>query len=132
MTQAGLSASQLARQIWGTEKTRRGAAKNRDRVGAYMKGLAYPNPASLKKLADAIGIPVVELAPPARKRSPPKTVTLPAEGPLSINMLPAGQARLQIDRVMPLKLALEIAQQIDALGADTAAPEGSPRLGSVV
>jgi transcriptional regulator with XRE-family HTH domain len=147
MTQSGLSASQLARQIWGTEKTRRGtmAAKNRDRVGAYMKGLAYPNPESMKKLADGIGIPVEELVPPRPRERQPRGVarkpaataqTATARQPLlSINMLPGTQhARLQMDQVVPMELAIDIAQRINALTAvaSTSTAATPPQLGTVV
>jgi transcriptional regulator with XRE-family HTH domain len=149
MTQTGLSASQLARKIWGEEKNSRGAtaAKNRDRVGLYMKGLSYPQPATMKQLADAIGIPIEELVPPpriARKpREPRARAGKAAEGfgfrtaaterqpLLNISMLPGKQhARLQMDQIVPLSLALDIARQIDTLKAGTV--EHEPQLGSVV
>jgi transcriptional regulator with XRE-family HTH domain len=150
MTQAGLSASQLARRIWGEEKTRRGttAAKNRDRVGLFMKGLAYPQPETMKKLADGIGIPVEELVPPRpRERQPRVGVarkpaataqTATARQPLlSINMLPGTQhARLQMDQVVPMELAIDIAQRINALTASastsTSTAATPPQLGTVV
>ena len=149
MTQAGLSASQLARRIWGEEKNRRGiaAAKNRDRVGLFMKGLAYPQPETMKKLADGIGIPVEELVPPRPRERQPRVVgvarkpaataqTATARQPLlSINMLPGTQhARLQMDQVVPMELAIDIAQRINALTAvaSTSASATPPQLGTVV
>jgi len=145
MTQAGLSASQLARRIWGEEKTRRGttAAKNRDRVGLFMKGLAYPQPETMKKLADGIGIPVEELVPPRPRERQPRGVaataqTATARQPLlSINMLPGTQhARLQMDQVVPMELAIDIAQRINALTASastsTSTAATPPQLGTVV
>lgn len=143
MTQAGLSASRVARRIWGEEKNHRGvaAAKNRDRVGLYKKGLSYPQPETMKKLADAIGIPVEELVPPRpRERQPragvarkPAAAERSAERLplLTINQLPGQQhARLQMDQIVPLKLALDIARQIDTLTASTSATP--PQLGTVV
>ena len=150
MTQAGLSASQLARKIWGDERNSRGAnaAKNQDRIGLYMKGLSYPRPETMKQLADAIGIPVEELVPPTRKptRAPHeprghagkaaegfgfRTTATERQPLLNINMLPGKQhARLQMDQIVPLSLALDIARQIDTLKASTF--EHEPQLGAVV
>jgi transcriptional regulator with XRE-family HTH domain len=59
----GRSNSALAREVWGTIKDSRGydVAKNRDRVAAYLKGSAYPEPENLAKIADVLGIPIEEL-----------------------------------------------------------------------
>jgi hypothetical protein len=105
-----------------------------------MKGLSYPRPETMKQLADAIGIPIEALVPttrkPGRARPAHEPVARPAEGQaerrplLNISMLPGQQhARLQMDQIVPLKLALDIARQIDTLKAST---DSEPQLGSVV
>jgi len=69
-----ISCSELARRAFGTIKDDRGydVARNRDRVGAYLKGTSYPTPANLQKIAGALGVPVAELAwarrPPSRRQ----------------------------------------------------------------
>lgn len=44
--------------IWGTTKDKRGydVARNRDRIGHYLRGNSYPDRENLLKLADALGI----------------------------------------------------------------------------
>lgn len=59
----GRTNSAIAREVFGTIKDSRGydVAKNRDRIAAYLNGIAYPEPENLQKLADAMGIPIEEL-----------------------------------------------------------------------
>ena len=66
MEQAGLTASGLARRIWGdAPPTAQGyvSAKNRDRVSKYLAGKAIPDAASLKLLAKALRVSEASLAP---------------------------------------------------------------------
>lgn len=64
MLQKGMSQSDLARTVWGstTDKTGRTVAKNRDRISEYVRAQSLPDPANLKRLADALGIPPDHLA----------------------------------------------------------------------
>lgn len=59
----GVSASELARRVWGTIKDTRGydVPRNRDRVGHYLRGTSHPNAANLAKIATALNVPVTEL-----------------------------------------------------------------------
>ena len=71
-----LSASEVARRIWGESTDSRGyaVAKNRDRIGHYLAGTSYPEPKNLAELAKAVGVPVEELEierrPPPLARAP--------------------------------------------------------------
>lgn len=63
MTKNKLSASEVARRVWGTTKDSRGytVARNRDRIGHYLSGASYPEEDNLVKLAGAIGVSVEDL-----------------------------------------------------------------------
>lgn len=67
MLDRGMSQSDLARKVWGKTTDGRGydVAKNRDRISVYLRGQSYPDPVNLSKMADALGVPVEELAPDA-------------------------------------------------------------------
>ena len=64
MLKHGLSASEVARRIWGPTTDKRGytVAKNRDRIGHYLAGASYPEPDNLIELAKAVGLDVQDLA----------------------------------------------------------------------
>jgi transcriptional regulator with XRE-family HTH domain len=64
MLKQGLSASEVARRVWGSTKDKRGydVARNRDRIGHYLAGTSYPEPENLQLLADALGLPIEDLA----------------------------------------------------------------------
>jgi transcriptional regulator with XRE-family HTH domain len=66
MARQGLTASQLARLVWGTIKDKRGydVSRGRDRIGHYLRGTSYPDPANLIRLAAALGVPAATLVPP--------------------------------------------------------------------
>lgn len=76
MESQGLSASDVARRVWGSHKDKRGydVATGRDRIGHYLAARSYPEPANLEKLAGAIGVPVDTLTiqrRPQRRGRPP-------------------------------------------------------------
>lgn len=60
-----MTPSDLARLIWGSTTDKRGydVARNRDRISVYLAGKSVPDPLNLKKIADALGVPMDELAP---------------------------------------------------------------------
>jgi len=117
MTKGNLSASEVARRVWGITKDRRGydVARNRDRIGHYLAGTSYPEPENLKELANAVGLTVEDLAidrpePAAGTRSPRQTtdmhITFLADRP--------DKARVQLDRVLDWGTALKIIEMIKA------------------
>jgi transcriptional regulator with XRE-family HTH domain len=75
MLRKDISASDLAREVWGTTRDKRGyeVARNRDRIGHYLNGTSYPEPANLELLAKALDVPVEELAIDPAERSNPST-----------------------------------------------------------
>lgn len=107
MVQRGLSQSDLAREVWGTTTDTRGytVAKNRDRIGAYLRGESLPEPQNLARLAEALGTKTEELAPDI------VAATVDREAPeLALTMV-AGhpdKAHLQINKLVPIGLAVKI------------------------
>jgi transcriptional regulator with XRE-family HTH domain len=61
----GMSKSDLARLIWGETQDSRGrtVARNRDRISQYVAGRGFPEPQNLARMAEALDVPVEELAP---------------------------------------------------------------------
>lgn len=104
----GMSQSELAREIWGTVVDGRGytVARNRDRISVWEQGKAVPEPASLQKLSDVLGVPVEELAPELTMetidRAPPQ---------IHFHMVPggAGIVHLQVNTLCALETAVAIA-----------------------
>lgn len=134
MEEQALSLTEVARRVWGTTKDTRGyeVAKNRDRIGHYLKGTSYPIPENLQKLADAVGVPVESLtiaqrpAPLMRQSRRPRelpSVAHPEEVEiLEINGAP-GMSRLRINKAVATKLALKIfAMLTEANGNDDERP----------
>jgi hypothetical protein len=93
MMKAKLSASEVARRVWGTTKDTRGyeVAKGRDRIGHYLGGLSYPEPGNLAKLARAVGVPTEELT---LERRPPPVVREPRGVRETINELTPEDIRI--------------------------------------
>lgn len=102
MLEKRITASELARKVWGTTKDYRGytVAKNRDRIGHYLSGKSYPEKDNLQKIAKALGVPFERLAatqpiPSVREARSPKDIELivHATGPLK------GAASLSLHKV---------------------------------
>lgn len=112
MTDRGLSQSDLARALWGETTTPEGktVAKGRDRISVYLKGRTVPTPATLKRLAEALSVPLEELAPDVMgaavdRDNPEFSLSSVAGHP--------DKTFVRISKLMPLKYAVEIAQIIE-------------------
>lgn len=113
MTRAAITSSGLARAVWGAAKR---GAKNRDLIGAYRAGISYPTPENLQKIADVLGVPVETFAVirdnPGDNpgHNPGPRPGRPSSGDLHVSTVAdqPGMMRLQLDRVIPERLALEI------------------------
>ena len=119
MAAKGLTASEVARRIWGQTKDRRGyqVARNRDRIGNYLAATSYPKAEILQKLADALEIPVTALrsdAAPTRRAARDLTgaaMPLPADAEgVHVTLFGDGlaRARLVFNRKMDAALAMDI------------------------
>lgn len=142
MKKANMTASDVARQIWGTTTNPRGyeIARNRDRISQYLTGNSYPGPENLQKLADAVGVHVsvlqidnppryaVRRQPSLRRAATPGAPALEGTQLVLLEGEDAGLARLTVDRVIPVGLAMQIAAALveydkaadDAVGLDQA------------
>lgn len=95
MIAKAMTASDVARYIWGEMTDYRGykVARNRDRIGHYLAGLSLPDPENFKKLAQAVGLTEDELragyTPPVREFATVKGGAAPKNGrpPASSNDL---------------------------------------------
>lgn len=144
MMKANVSASEAARRVWGTTTDNRGyeVARNRDRIGHYLAGTSYPEPENMAKLADALGVPVEELAlapensrTAARQGGSPRRSPSAATGELIQTSLPMqpGKVRLQVDRVLDWKLSETIHRMLkEAEICDARNDESWSNLGKIV
>ena len=115
MARKGLSQSDLARAIWGSVPDTRGhdTARNRDRISQYARGLQMPEPKTLAKIADELGVTPADLNPaldrPGDRKLEEPMLTMVGGRP--------DLALLTISRVMPMKDALDILAIIMRQGA---------------
>jgi len=109
-----LSASDVARAIWGTVPDPRGypVAKNRDRIGAYLAGTGYPSKETLPKLCEAVGLSVDEL--PVAVRSSGARELASAAADVSFNLLidHPGLCSLYIRTNVSIELGLKIVELV--------------------
>lgn len=117
MDDRGLSGSELARRVWGTQRDVRGyeVAKNRASVSQYLSGAMHPSPATLKKIADVLALPVSDLtasaAAPEQKPEPPAS-RLPEDDLRLSAVSTPGKVRLRVNRVIDRPLALKIFEML--------------------
>jgi transcriptional regulator with XRE-family HTH domain len=62
MTELGWTQAELARRAFG--QTEDGVVKDRDKVSLYLRGKGLPGEDKMRALAKALGMSLVELAPP--------------------------------------------------------------------
>lgn len=106
MARAGMSQSDLARELWGSTQDTRGrdVARNRDRISLYIRGLQMPEPKTLKRIAAVFNTTPTALSP-ALALPPPGRVT-------PLLTLVSGRDDLAtgyIHQPFPLKVALQLA-----------------------
>lgn len=133
MKRQGMSASDLARQVWGSTTDKRGysVARNRDRISHYLAGTSFPEPQNLGAIAKILDVPVEELAAFSTGGGKSTTMAALAEGlvgprfprptPNTLTMATVagrpGMIRLQVDQVIPWKIAGEIYERLNELTA---------------
>lgn len=108
------SQSDLARHLWPGETIidSRGytAPKGRDRVSAWLADKQVPQPAMLRRIAEVLSFELDELSPnalasPREKATPSLSITTLASAP--------DRVLLQVNKLLPLKAALEIAAIVE-------------------
>jgi len=120
MTSRGLSQSDLAAEIWGRTKDKRGydVAKGRDRISVYLQGKSIPDPKNLAKIAEVLRMKVEDLAPDITAS------TVEKENPEIAMTAIAGHAdkvHLQVNKLVSLELAAKV---ISLLSTPTATVGG--------
>lgn len=112
MNAKGMSNSDLARAVWGEVTDGKGykVAKNRERIGVYLKGEGFPEPRTLAKLAEALDTTSEELAPEITAS------TVDRERPeLAMTMVSGHSDRVhvQVNALLPLRAAVEITRIVE-------------------
>jgi hypothetical protein len=74
MTDKRMSASDVARAVWGSKPNAQGrmVARNRDRMTHYLAGKGYPRPETVLKLAEVLGLDPKDLEREYDKAAPPR------------------------------------------------------------
>lgn len=108
MSEKGFNNSELARRVWGETKDAKGynVAKNRDRIGVYLKGKGFPEPDTLAKLAECLDTTPDKLAPEMT------VAAVDGERPEFAMTMVGEQMHVQINAVLPLSVANEIAELV--------------------
>lgn len=109
MTRAGMSQSDLARQLWGSVTDTRGrdVARNRDRISHYVRGNQLPEARTMKKLADVFGVDVADLNPALARAEVRDGRGPPAEVSLSM-VAGTGRGLLTVNKMVPADVAVKI------------------------
>ncbi len=106
MARRGMSQSDLAAAIWGRAEDTRGrnAAINRDRISHYVRGSQMPEPKTLVAIAKVLDVEPADLNPALDREHGRR-----AETPI-LTMVGGrpDMALLTINRVVPMKIALEV------------------------
>jgi hypothetical protein len=115
MIKGKLSASEVARRVWGETTDKRGykVAKNRDRLGHYLAGTSYPEPSNLVLLAKAVDVPVETLKVERPEPNPGSRARV-AGGDLRLSPVAErpDKSRLQVDQIVDWRLAAKIYEML--------------------
>jgi hypothetical protein len=113
MVAKGMNNSDLARAVWGETEDNKGykVARNRDRIGVYLKGRGFPEPRTLGKIAKALGTTSEELAPEVMVSPLDDTST----SDFAMHTVPgqADKVFVRINMMLPLGVAVEISRLIE-------------------
>lgn len=114
------SQSDLARRVWGeVRKDGRGFDQivGRDRISAYINKGVQPEPRTLQKIAEVLGVPVADLAPDITLRTVAKE-----EPALEIRMIAghADKVLLRVSRLVPLAVAAKVALLLEEVEKEAA------------
>jgi hypothetical protein len=98
MAARGFNRSDLARLIWGTVPDARGydVAKNRDRIGVYLRGTGYPSLDTKYALAEVFNVFPDDIPGPDQPRRMVKQQTP--------RISPSAQINQKLDRILELLL----------------------------
>jgi transcriptional regulator with XRE-family HTH domain len=124
----------LRERDWNQSDLSRRTGLSRDSISTYARGRSMPEPANLRKIAEALGVTTERFQLPVMRD--PKMMALESlhsierelagaaeasASAASIAMLPGGQARIRIDATLPLDKALLILKAAHDAGISDAA-----------
>ena len=119
LIEANMSASDLARIVWGTRTDNRGyeVARNRGRVSQYLGGFSLPEPRTLARIAEAVGKTTNELtgAPAPRGGGEAPQGRKPVAVQMTIVAGAPSLAHLTLDMLLPVALAAEIVTKVSSV-----------------
>lgn len=93
----------MADRGWNQSELARQSGLARDVISTYMRRHSLPTPTNMQKLADALGVPIEHLAPPAATAVHARSPTV------EMRQLPAaGRVWLAINAEMDFDLAVEV------------------------
>lgn len=126
LTPSHLSKQEFGRRVyqlmngkgWSQSDLARAAGLPRDSISTYVNGKSFPQGKSLMKLADALGVPPIELLPNEAETAIDKS--FPAFE-LKISATAPHMAWVRINRAMPTHIALKIAGLIGEVVNDAPA-----------
>lgn len=93
---------------WNQSDLARAAGLSRELISTYCRGTSYPTPRSLRRMAEALNMKPEELSPQAPglfQWEPPPT--------MEITGMANGMARITLNTVVPMGVALRIGQLIE-------------------
>lgn len=124
MAEKGLSASDLARAVWGETTDARGytVARNRDRMTHYLAGTIYPSLPTVQKMAQVLDVDVSTLArddnmaPNSDEKSDPASAKTQNRLEVSISVVaPPGAVSAMAMVTIHCPVSIETATQIAKL-----------------
>ena len=113
MAARGMSQSDLARECWGEEETGDGymAARGRDLINRYCAGKSLPDEATVRRLADALGVPMADLMPPEEQTMEHELQDNQVS--ITINTKRPNEARLTVDARTTVEIAMKIVAMLE-------------------
>jgi transcriptional regulator with XRE-family HTH domain len=107
----------IVNKAWTQSELARRSGLTRNAVSTYVTARALPTPANLDALAKALGVAADELLPPVRDALAPATATIET---CSFREVEGGQARLQVNKIVPMDTALEVIRLVNSDKAKSA------------
>ena len=125
-----MSQNELALAVWNATYTdARGytCVRHRDLISSYCRGRSVPSPATLKKIASALGVSASELLPGGGYGVDfQPTPAAPVNAlDLSVDHNAPGMLRVQIDVLLPAEIAAQIAATVVSHTSKSSAPVAS-------
>ena len=93
---------------WNQSDLARAANLPRELISTYVRGTSFPTSRSLRRLADALQMKIEDLAPQA-----PGLFQWEPPPAMEITGLANGMARIMVNTVVPIGVALEIGRLIE-------------------